>query len=1422
MLSLILTIAMLSNLCWASATFAEGMERPSTENMVTMALEDDGTGTELSASPGPTEQPTPSPEPQATPSPKPVVTETPMPTPGPHVITVNVTGSDTAGAVENAVVVIYPVGSSAQGVDAVIAQYVSNGDYTATGFRNGTYEIMVSAPGYLDLETPRVVSPSGGSMVSIREEIVLTKDSRITLSGVVKDARQSPVAGMKIVADKNLESAPNGVCDQAADVTDEHGCYTLTLDSDADYTLTLSQNGKTYLVDELSKPAQSEDANYTLEGFYLTTVVLEDEYGTPAVMDCDWDVQFRPFQVSVGGIPAAIRTDEHSAFQFLGTVEPCHITVISQGQFFEKTAVISDCSLQEEPFVIQLQEIILNIVVKDEAGEPVTLIDYRLINDGIEDGHSLVYENTAYREEGTFPLKNLDASAKSIQLIVTAEGYASVQQQIKLRQSGPLDDIEIVLKRGTATIKIIDDNVNPISGCTVISDNPAIKISGGGNRFRLTNIPVGKEFSLCITNSKYETQVFHTLIADEEPRELTCYITTLTSSLLGTLSGKVTDSGARPVEGALVQVGDLFTYTDKNGSYSLAQIPVNRRYDLSVSKEGYVTVQHNTVYFDSSNLKQNAPTVSLPEAKKIVLKVYDDNSGHPITNAKLTTGEEEKVTSYGDGTYELSGIKGDTQQVSIGAPGYLSNVVTLQQGQSSVTLAPAPNTEKAVEGFVRDTNGLTIAGAFVTLSGQTALTDTSGAYHFYAAANSDTKVEAQKTGYETAQVSNAGTYVDILLKPRSSLLGRIEGVVTDEDGKPVEFAKVELYYLDGQGKTQVTRTVTTTSLGGFAIPSLTLGDKYQLRIRKDGSSAYHTDVVADGGTRYYRLYSAGTYTMTVKNAVGQPVGGVDCYIPDLDRHYTTDAEGVVTIDGLVYDKSYDIYLLADGYMPAQKRGIRISANNPSLTGTTVLATPAEGKVTLSGTVTDLNTGAPIAGAVVTCNSVSGFTDSKGYYRLQGLTKSSQVINVSVSKNSYTVGTETNKTILANAENTLNITMERDKGSIKGKVLDFNNQPLPGVYVSADGWSTTTSGDGSYELSGVSVSKSVTVTFTKMGYLTGTAHVNLSKTKPEEDLPPYIMDQNFTAIIYLQDSKNGASISGATVELVKKDTGVHYKLTPFSDSYRNDQVPSGEYKVSIVSSYYYSPNPAPEITIPTDSTTTIKLDPKKSVNPPGGGGGGGGGGPIGPVVTPIPTATPLPAVTPTPPATATPPPVWQGFQDMQDPNFSWAVEPVTQLVHAGVIAQDDNFRPNDNIKREEFVKMLVVAFNLFYDGAQCNFTDAAAGDWYYDYVASAAQAGILNGYEDGRFGAGEQISRQDMAVLSYRAAQISGRDIPIIKEPEVFTDQAAISGYAQAAVLSMQCAGIINGLGDGTFAPRDNATRAQAAKIMYGLWSLPRN
>ena len=143
-------------------------------------------------------------------------------------------------------------------------------------------------------------------------------------------------------------------------------------------------------------------------------------------------------------------------------------------------------------------------------------------------------------------------------------------------------------------------------------------------------------------------------------------------------------------------------------------------------------------------------------------------------------------------------------------------------------------------------------------------------------------------------------------------------------------------------------------------------------------------------------------------------------------------------------------------------------------------------------------------------------------------------------------------------------------------------------------------------------------------------------------------------------------------------------------------------------------------------------------------------------------------------------------------------------------EDGTFGPMKNVTRAEFVKMLVLATGIEpaedYSGY---FADVKKDDWFAPFVEAAKTAGIATG-ADGKFMPDENISREDMAVLLYRAYGFEASE----NERDVFIDSNLISDYAKSAVFALYEKGIILGNGNGEFNPKGNALRAEAAQIIY--------
>lgn len=213
----------------------------------------------------------------------------------------------------------------------------------------------------------------------------------------------------------------------------------------------------------------------------------------------------------------------------------------------------------------------------------------------------------------------------------------------------------------------------------------------------------------------------------------------------------------------------------------------------------------------------------------------------------------------------------------------------------------------------------------------------------------------------------------------------------------------------------------------------------------------------------------------------------------------------------------------------------------------------------------------------------------------------------------------------------------------------------------------------------------------------------------------------------------------------------------------------------------------------------------------GGGGGGGGAAGGNTVTDAFNGT---YITEDDKGTASAETVNAYFNDID--GVAWASEAILALADKGIIngKSEGYFKPNDFVTREEYAKILVGAMGYENEAYTGNiFDDVKETDWFCKYVNIAYSKNLLKGVGGGNFGSGQMISRQDMTVMLYNAMKAKGKVMPDGKVS--FADEGKIADYAKAAVGSLYEMGIINGVSETEFDPIGNATRAQAAKIVYG-------
>lgn len=151
---------------------------------------------------------------------------------------------------------------------------------------------------------------------------------------------------------------------------------------------------------------------------------------------------------------------------------------------------------------------------------------------------------------------------------------------------------------------------------------------------------------------------------------------------------------------------------------------------------------------------------------------------------------------------------------------------------------------------------------------------------------------------------------------------------------------------------------------------------------------------------------------------------------------------------------------------------------------------------------------------------------------------------------------------------------------------------------------------------------------------------------------------------------------------------------------------------------------------------------------------------------------------------------------------------------------DQFSPETPMSRGMFVTVLgkfqQVDTN---DYPQVSFSDVKGSDYYAPYVEWAAKNKVVSGIGGGKFAPNSSITREQMATMFYKYAQLVGADTTFDSTKLLsFPDGTKTSDYAQQAMAWAVTHGVLAG-SDGNLLPQGTATRAQTAQIFYNAREL---
>ncbi len=179
-----------------------------------------------------------------------------------------------------------------------------------------------------------------------------------------------------------------------------------------------------------------------------------------------------------------------------------------------------------------------------------------------------------------------------------------------------------------------------------------------------------------------------------------------------------------------------------------------------------------------------------------------------------------------------------------------------------------------------------------------------------------------------------------------------------------------------------------------------------------------------------------------------------------------------------------------------------------------------------------------------------------------------------------------------------------------------------------------------------------------------------------------------------------------------------------------------------------------------------------------------------------------------------------FPDVS-PNY-WAYGYIKYLYCRGIVTgyPDGYFRPDKNITRAEFSKMVVSGYGFaITTPSSPSYTDVPTSYWAYSYIETLSGRGVINGFTAAQCATAHAAYPCFLPNAAITRAQIVKMTVLASGTPlytGAFTDYPDVppSYWAYAYIKTATHKQWVGGYPDGTFRPGNLATRAELSKILY--------
>ncbi len=387
-------------------------------------------------------------------------------------------------------------------------------------------------------------------------------------------------------------------------------------------------------------------------------------------------------------------------------------------------------------------------------------------------------------------------------------------------------------------------------------------------------------------------------------------------------------------------------------------------------------------------------------------RVIDDGTGLPLAGVRVAIPVlAEGYTNTGaDGNFQLVGVEPGNYLLGYSIDGYgdASQSVNITAGQrvdlGTIRLLQLPDSG-IIKGVITDAStGLPLGGVLIETSGAVTLstsTSIDGSFRFVSPPGEIT-ITVSLSGYEsvvgTGSVTAGGTlYFSPALHPDGSGSGdpsvRIIGAVADASTN-LAIAGATISIVD------TTYSSATDGQGQFILSGIDAGE-LKIQISAPGYLMANALVLAPAGStidlgvvNLPKVIASGSTALmgsVVDRHTSAPIIGASVMMSASGLQTLTDNNGAFLLEG-ISGGDVVIDISAGGYQQLSLKTTTVANATVNIGSVELEPSIVYATTTISGFVSDVNTGMPIAGAnvVVEGTALSATTNSEGYYTLSGV------------------------------------------------------------------------------------------------------------------------------------------------------------------------------------------------------------------------------------------------------------------------------------------------------------------------------------------------------------------------------------------------------------------------------------------------------